>query len=204
MIIQELKNKLLATNCFLDNKYLDKYCELIINNLETQKEKYKTQYHHIIPRCYYKLIGLDVDNSRNNLVNLLYKDHILAHYYLCLCTEGKLKYKLSNAFFHLTYRTWKYENFDPLNVLNEYQNIYEEYKEAFSNDKDRLFKVSSYFKNRSEETAAITKNKQSLSRKKQWANMSLTSTKKSVDFNHRLQAYMKIFSKIRFSHNLFC
>lgn len=32
----------------------------------------------------------------------------------------------------------------------------------------------------------------------------LTSTKKSVDFSHRLQAYMKIFSKIRFSHNLFC
>ena len=31
----------------------------------------------------------------------------------------------------------------------------------------------------------------------------LTSTKKSVDFSHRLQAYMKIFSKIRFSHNLF-
>lgn len=35
-------------------------------------------------------------------------------------------------------------------------------------------------------------------------NKNLTSTKKSVDFSHRLQAYMKIFSKIRFSHNLFC
>ena len=124
MTQQELKNKLLATNYFEDNKYLNKYCNLIISNLETKKEKYKTQKHHIIPKCYFKLKKLDIDNSKENIINILYIDHILAHYYLCLCTEGNFKYRLANAFFHLTYRKWKYEDFDPTQ-LDNYQEIYE-------------------------------------------------------------------------------
>ena len=51
----ELKNKLLDTNAFIDNYWLDLYCTLIVYNLSTKKEKYKTQSHHIIPIAYYKM-----------------------------------------------------------------------------------------------------------------------------------------------------
>lgn len=64
--------------------------------------------------------SLEIDNSKENLVNLYYKDHILAHYYLCLCTEGTFKGKLANSFFHLTSRRWKLKGFDPKNELKEY------------------------------------------------------------------------------------
>lgn len=74
----------------------------------------------MLPKCYFISKGLNIDNSKENLVNLLYKDHILGHYYLCLCTEGVLQYKLANAFFHLVARKWKYEDFDPETDLSEY------------------------------------------------------------------------------------
>ena len=117
---EEIKEKLLSTNLFINNEWLDKYCELIEINENTKKEKYKTQSHHIVPKCCYKYLFLKIDNSKENRVNLLYKDHILAHYYLCLCTEGKLHHKLANAFFHLAYRKWKYKDFNPETDLSEY------------------------------------------------------------------------------------
>ena len=125
--ILTLKQKLLNTNCFICNEHLNAYCELIVNNLTTKKEKYKTQIHHIIPKCYYNANSLDIDNSKTNLVNLFYKDHILTHYYLCMCAEGEIKYKLVNAFFHLTSRKWKLEDFDPEVDLENYQILYEEW-----------------------------------------------------------------------------
>lgn len=127
MTIQELKTKLLATNYFENNKYLDKYCKLVKQNEFTKKQESKTNKHHILPKSYFKMLGLPVNNSLENLVHLLYIDHILAHYYLCLCTNRQFKYKLSVAFFQLVNRRWKYEDFNPETDLSEYQKIYEEY-----------------------------------------------------------------------------
>ena len=125
MIVQELKIKILATNYFIDNEYLDKYCELIFNNLERRREKYKTQRHHIIPQYYFKLNNLEVDNSKENLVNLLYKDHLLSHYYLVLCSKAEIYNKLSFSFIIMTAHKEKLEGFDPTK-LNDYQKLYEE------------------------------------------------------------------------------
>lgn len=133
MTHQELKIKLLETNYFEDNEYLDNYCELIISNLETKKEKGITQIHHIIPRCYYVLNKQIINNSKENTVNLKYIDHILSHYYMCLCSIGTLKYRLANAFLHLVNRKWKCENFNPEIDLSEHQHIYEEYYGSLSN-----------------------------------------------------------------------
>lgn len=82
----QIKTKLLATNYFVDNKYLDKYCNLILANVKTKSIKFKTQRHHIIPKFVFKLNNINIDDSENNLVNLLYQDHCLAHYYLALCS----------------------------------------------------------------------------------------------------------------------
>lgn len=94
----ELKTKLLSLGIVKENEYLDFYCTLIENNLNTIYEKRKTERHHIIPKGYFKYNNLDSDDSSNNLVNLTHFDHCLAHYYLCNCTIGKLKYSNEHAF----------------------------------------------------------------------------------------------------------
>lgn len=87
--MQKIKETLLTTGQFVDNEYLDRYVNLIYNNLHTKKEAAKTQQHHILPKCYFKLVGKPCDNSKNNLVHLLYADHVKAHHYLSLCLKDK-------------------------------------------------------------------------------------------------------------------
>lgn len=147
MDISKIKKELIESNQFKDNKYLDIYCDLIESNKEREKEIYKTQKHHIIPRCYFKYNNLEIDDSQENLVNLLYKDHILAHYYLCLCCiDSILNYKL---FAGLTY-IMKSKKLDPTILesikeldLDRYQLLYQEYIENISLDKERCLKISS-------------------------------------------------------------
>lgn len=127
--MQNLKIQLLNLNIFNDNVYLDLYCDLININIKTPREKFKTQLHHIVPKCYYVYNNLPTNNSKNNIVNLLYKDHILAHYYLCLCVKNiSLKYRLGNAFLHMISKPrLKMHNIEEcfVNNLEEKQSIYE-------------------------------------------------------------------------------
>lgn len=81
-----LKQKLLDLKIVEDNQYLDKYCQLVVANKKTLREKFKTQKHHIIPRSYYTQNNLPLDNSASNIVNFKHSDHILAHFYLCKCS----------------------------------------------------------------------------------------------------------------------
>ena len=121
-----LQEKLTSLNFILDNDYLHEYIKLLVSNIETKYSPGKTQRHHIIPRWYYASYDLPVDNSSDNLINLYFKDHILAHYYLSLCTEGKFKYAMQKAFLMLT-------NFDSEHLgydLEYYQKIKEESYEA--------------------------------------------------------------------------
>ena len=125
-----LKQKLLDLNIFEDNEYLDKYIQLIESNKKTKEEKLRTQKHHIIPRCYYKHNNLKVNNSDENLVNLFYKDHALAHYYLALCSKNKyFKYANEYALCHLiSYKGFPINDKVFIKSLDKYQIIYESYK----------------------------------------------------------------------------
>lgn len=96
--MENLKEKLLSLGVFLDNEYLDFYCTIILKNKNTKFTKRITEKHHIIQRSYYKLNGLEVNNSNENMVYLSHFDHCLAHYYLCECTTGRLKYSNEYAF----------------------------------------------------------------------------------------------------------
>ena len=49
---------------------------------------------------------------------------------------------MANAFFHLTSRKWKYDNFNPETDLSEYQNLYEEWVYYLTTNKDRGSKIS--------------------------------------------------------------
>ena len=54
--------------------------------------------HHIIPRCWFKMNNLPIDNSEANLVLLSYEDHIKVHKLSMLCAAPpELKSKMGFA-----------------------------------------------------------------------------------------------------------
>lgn len=88
MTYEDLKERLLSFNLFDEtSKYFDDYIKLIINNLSTKRQKNYTECHHIIPKNYYRRMKIKIDNSNDNLVNLVYCDHVLAHCYLALSSN---------------------------------------------------------------------------------------------------------------------
>ena len=72
----ELKQKLLNTGLFLDNKYLDEYLNLMLKN---NTNVGYVEKHHILQRSYFKKNKLPIDNSDSNIANLSYRDHCKAH-----------------------------------------------------------------------------------------------------------------------------
>lgn len=88
------KETLLAMHDFVvDNEYLSKYVYLIQQGLPvSKKQTFIHQIHHIIPRCYYRLNNLDLDNSLKNKVALSHANHVLAHYYLARCAANEELY----------------------------------------------------------------------------------------------------------------
>lgn len=59
--------------------------------------------HHIIPRCWFKMNNLPVDNSDNNLILLSVEDHIKVHKLLTLCSEdSKFRGKMNYAYARMT------------------------------------------------------------------------------------------------------
>lgn len=102
----QIKQALINTGYFKSNAYLTLYCNLLVKNINNSCIAGKTQKHHTIPACYYssvKKISLkegrkEADRDPNNLVvNLRFRDHILAHYYLVRCCSEELFAKLFNA-----------------------------------------------------------------------------------------------------------
>ena len=123
--MEELKTKLLDTNLFIDNEWLDKYVDLCLNS-NVKQEKFKTQKHHILQVAYFTHYNLPIDNSKNNLVDLLYKDHILAHYYLMKCTTDWLKWANQSSFWQMAGR----RGIDGLNsVLTSLDSLQEDYED---------------------------------------------------------------------------
>lgn len=128
--MNELKNKLLQTGFFQDNEWLDRYCQLIIENKNTKGESGVTEKHHILQRKYFELKNLKIDNSSENLVNLKYSNHILAHYFLCYCTINELRNaNYSSLFLMIGKNEFNYENFYKIEYI-DYDNWYKEYIES--------------------------------------------------------------------------
>lgn len=125
--MNDLKLNLLATNLVIENNYLELYIRLIQDNKFTKKIKFFTQAHHVIPKYYFKLNNIPVDNSVTNLVNLSYADHLLAHYYLMKCSSSTY-YELCNAnaifkninnIHSVDFESWIDKNQELLNSINK-------------------------------------------------------------------------------------
>lgn len=80
---------LIEDNTLIKNEYYDMYIKLIENNLSRKREKYMTQCHHIIPKCYFVDKHIPIDDSNANKIILVHKDHVIAHYYLALCSNNE-------------------------------------------------------------------------------------------------------------------
>ena len=104
-IMNQLKTLLLATGYFKDNEYLSAYVELM-HNFNTDASGHR-ELHHIIPAAVYRYQfscktaiearrQADLDKN-NHTVSLLYKDHVLAHYFLYFCAKGKVKNSMAKA-----------------------------------------------------------------------------------------------------------
>ena len=64
----------------------------------------KGHKHHIIPRCWFKMMHLPVDNNKDNLVLLSYEDHCTVHKLALLCGKDKvIRSKLGWALKRLTF-----------------------------------------------------------------------------------------------------
>lgn len=120
----QLKQKLLDTELFTDNAYLDAYIKLIEDNKNTHKIKFKTQRHHIIPKYCFKLKKKQIDNSSENIVNLLYKDHFIAHLLLAMCSIDN--YCMYNNFIALSYMNKNFNAKDLDCLQEEYEHCREE------------------------------------------------------------------------------
>lgn len=63
----------------------------------------KGHNHHIIPKCWFKMKGLPVDNSKDNLVMLSFEDHWKVHKLALLCsTTAIMRRNMALAVHRLT------------------------------------------------------------------------------------------------------
>lgn len=124
-----LRLKLVKTGVVEDNEYLHKYVSLVSSKKVDSVKRHKTQVHHIIPRAYFNHLGIEIDESENNRVILLYKDHLLAHYYLSLCAKGWFKHYAQAAVVCMVDFNLQVA-FDIMDELEEYQHIYEQFKQT--------------------------------------------------------------------------
>ena len=143
-----LKDDLLKLDLFESNNYFDLYWDLI--NSYQEGIKICDQYgelHHIIPKFYYKANDLKIDNSSNNLIYLLYRDHVLAHYYLFKALASNNSKYSQSAYFavyqvfnskHISMRQFEYftqEEKEQLftDIQKDYENLYnQEYSKRMS------------------------------------------------------------------------
>ena len=148
-----LEEKLLQyDNCFEVNNYFNEYVKLIDANMSTKENKPYTQQHHIIPRNYFVKNGMGIEGGWN-LVNLSYKDHILAHYYLSFCLiDVDVRYGTRYAFYRMCRENplefdlsdiAKLEKFDELNRITQEENsLRASRKKGFRHSEETKRKIS--------------------------------------------------------------
>lgn len=140
----DLKQKLIDLNLCINNNYLNLYINIIWNARNNVKQKFKTERHHIIPKYYFKLEKLTCDNSKDNIVNLFYLDHMKAHIYLCLCsTDSFLKYASCAAHRTITGHQGFFKHVDEINNVIDLETV-AKYKEVWRKE---VSKRSSTYKN---------------------------------------------------------
>ena len=104
----------------IDNKYKKWYFSLMKKGMNREKITEISEKHHIIPK------SLGGKNSKNNLVYLTLREHLLAHRLLPRFLTGISKAKMHHAYYRMIHgRQGKYVLLNPM-VLLEAQKNYSE------------------------------------------------------------------------------
>lgn len=69
----------------------------VINHAKRCNVEGEFEKHHIIPRCFYRKKGLEIDNSETNLVYLTLEEHQKVHQLAYLCAKEFMKTSLKYA-----------------------------------------------------------------------------------------------------------
>lgn len=132
--------------CFDSNSIW--YCRLVDLILSVDRDCKKEkgyEIHHIIPRSFFKLKNLEIDNSEDNLIKFLPSEHYMAHYYMSKCAKKIIKRSMIYAL-HLMTQTATTRNCEF--SAEEFSKMYEEVKLEFV----KCQKINCNFKNLSQET----------------------------------------------------
>lgn len=145
-----LKYRLLSSQLFEENDYLNEYIDLVTKCLDRANlENVYYERHHIFPRGASKKLNRSIDNSKKNIVLFTYKEHIHAHWLLSKCaTESYLYEALSSVTRMLGKENLSEEEY--LDFINDIdlQNKIEETKRNFSYYMSNKMKGNSYTKGR--------------------------------------------------------
>lgn len=142
--MQKIRDLLIGLDEIIDNNYLDQYCKLIKDAESQEQESFKTAKHHVIPVCYFKYkhncktrkeAMIFSIAAANQTVYLTHDQHILAHYYLSLCSSGRLHTGMVNALGLMLRGVALSDNLDQVDP-----NIYLELYQEFVADVSRVHK----------------------------------------------------------------
>lgn len=75
-------------DCFTYNQHFVAMMNII--NAARLNPPAKGHKHHIIPKCWFKVKGLPIDNSKDNLVLLTEEDHLKVHKLAMLCSADSV------------------------------------------------------------------------------------------------------------------
>ena len=82
----------------IDNHSYREILDIFKNSRINPPKKYKRHIHHIIPKCWYKMNNLPIDNSSSNLIGLSIQNHYKVHKLMCDCIiDSKLRKKMKAA-----------------------------------------------------------------------------------------------------------
>ena len=82
----------------IDNHSYREILDIFKNSRINPHKKYKRHIHHIIPKCWYKMNNIPIDNSSSNLIGLSIQNHYKVHQLMCDCViDSKLRKKMKAA-----------------------------------------------------------------------------------------------------------
>lgn len=125
-------------DCFdTENEKYQELMKLYAHSADDEKKcmffKFNKQKHHRIPKCYFRLNGLQVDDSEDNIIRLSLIDHIKAHCLMAYCVkDNRVKLLMWTGVLELvqdykrkyTEKKFLLECYDVINLMGDVRNYF--------------------------------------------------------------------------------
>lgn len=72
----------------VESEYFKEYMRIVQGNCDKPRTRCSgRQLHHVVPKSFFKKLGREVDNSKDNLISLSQSDHWLCHWLIYQCAK---------------------------------------------------------------------------------------------------------------------